>query len=121
MAHFMGITGNYCPVFLVTEESGAHKAKWTEIYYCTTCTVNRKHLSGWGRDVRVMRVHGLERPFHFLQVLTWLLFPTFLGVFYCVVLPLLWPSTAMAISCAVYTLAAATSCFAVCLASEIRV
>ena len=121
MAHGSGGGGFGAHEGPVEVESGAHKAKWTEIYYCTTCTVNRKHLSGWGRDVRVMRVHGLERPFHFLQVLTWLLFPTFLGVFYCVVLPLLWPSTAMAISCAVYTLAAATSCFAVCLASEIRV
>ena len=64
-----------------------------------------------------MRAHGLQRPFHLLQILTWVLFPMFLLDFYLVLIPLLLPSTTLMVACAVYTLAAAASCFAVGLAS----
>ena len=30
----MGITGNYCPVFLVTEESGAHTYGPLDVHNC---------------------------------------------------------------------------------------
>ena len=33
------------------------------------------------------RVHGMERPFHPLQIATWVCFPLFLGLFYGVCIP----------------------------------
>jgi len=64
------------------------------------------------------RVNGFDRPFHPLQVFTWILFPCVLFGYYGVVLPVLEPATRWA-TCAAYTACALVTFIAAWITSAI--